>query len=378
MKLQIATTSLDNLYLDPRNPRLGRRLSDDEPKQSDIASDMLDWSLEELATSFLESGFWPQEAVLCVEESLAGVSRLVVVEGNRRIATLRFLQESFDGSPPNKKWEKLILGYSKPDGLFSDVPYILMDSRESIDDFLGFRHVTGIKEWDPAEKAEYIAYLIDKRGYDYEVVRKKIGSKTDAVRRNYIAYRLLQQMKESSDIDESFVLKKFSVMFLSLRTAGVREFLGINGSANPDEAKSPVPDDKRDALVEYALWLFGDEDHSPIVSDSRQVDRFSRVLLSENAVHYLRQATKPKLDNAYVIAGGEEAEIVDLIEVAAINIEQSLSTAHLYYADSAALKAAIRRVTMGAQRLGTIAQEAVSTKADALSQATVKTEPSAG
>ena len=62
-----------------------------------------------------------------------------------------------------------------PKKLFTKIPYILADSRQDIESFLGFRHVTGIKQWQPAQKAQYIAKLIDERGMNYEEVMRKIG-----------------------------------------------------------------------------------------------------------------------------------------------------------------------------------------------------------
>jgi ParB-like chromosome segregation protein Spo0J len=88
---QIDFAPLDQIALDPLNPRLGRAAHAQRLDQDQIYEKMKDWSLEELATSFLESGFWPHEAVLCVEEEVAGQKRLVVVEGNRRIAALHML-----------------------------------------------------------------------------------------------------------------------------------------------------------------------------------------------------------------------------------------------------------------------------------------------
>ncbi len=96
-----------------------------------------------------------------------------------------------------------------PKDLFKRVPYLLVDSREDIEAFLGFRHVTGIEEWRPAEKAEYIAKLIDK-GNDYKTVMRMIGSKTQSVRQNYISYRLLLQIEEAADIPEENFEDRFS------------------------------------------------------------------------------------------------------------------------------------------------------------------------
>ena len=65
----IEFVALEQLSLDPRNPRLG--LGDAEPlaTQERVLELMRGWNLEELAVSFLENGFWPQEAVFVVKKS---------------------------------------------------------------------------------------------------------------------------------------------------------------------------------------------------------------------------------------------------------------------------------------------------------------------
>lgn len=347
---QIEPRQLDELILDPRNPRLGLRGAPVDAPQGEILELMKSWSLEELGTSFLESGFWVQEALLCVEGEAYGENALIVVEGNRRLAALKLLDQSFSGNPPSAAWAKIVEGINRPDSLFNEIPTILMPDRASVDIFLGYRHVTGIKEWAPAEKAEYISFLIDERGLSYQEVMRKIGSKTDAVRRNYIAFRVLQQASGEESIDETKILDKFSVLFLSLRSAGVQSFLGVDITAEPQAAQTPVPQNHIENLRDFVKWLFGTADSAPVVQDSRQVERFSKVLQSQDAVQYLRSAARPNLDYAYVIAGGEEAEVIDLVESAAFDIEQALSTMHLYVA-SERLQTAAKRLILDLRRI---------------------------
>lgn len=134
---------------------------------------MRDWTLEELALSFLEAGqFWTHEALLVANENLYGKSCLVVIEGNRRLAALKYLHDALRGKPVSPKWEEVARNAKPQESLFTRIPYLEVNSREDVEAFLGFRHVTGIKEWKPAEKAEFIAKLIDERGMSYEEVMK--------------------------------------------------------------------------------------------------------------------------------------------------------------------------------------------------------------
>ena len=347
---EIQFARLDDLSLDPNNPRLGRNIAGPRLRQEKVLEIMKDWTLDELAVSFLESGFWPHEALLVVAEPLYGKRSLVVVEGNRRLAALIFLKRAIDGNRASPKWREIARSAKPPAKLFTRIPYTLVDSRDDVQAFLGFRHVTGIKEWKPAEKAQYIARLIEQGNLTYEHVMRKIGSKTPTVRQNYITYRLLLQMENQEDISVEQVEEKFSVLYLSLRTAGARKYLQIDIEADPKHALRPVPKPRLDALKYFALWLFGDEKTPPIVRESRQVDQFGTILESKKAVEYLERAEKPSFEIAFRIAGGDEPELVNLIEGAADNIEAALSRAHLH-GKSRRLQGAVERLFLDVNRL---------------------------
>jgi hypothetical protein len=352
---EIQYARLADLYLDPKNPRLGRELVEKELTQKQVLAEMSDWTLEELAVSFLESGvFWVQEALLVTPEIHGGRERLVVIEGNRRLAALMYLKDALDGDPASQKWEEIARGAHPPPALFNKIPYILVDSRKDIEAFLGFRHVTGIKEWRPAEKAQYIAKLVDTRGMSYVEVMRKIGSKTATVRQNYISYRLLLEIEDvAGDIPRENFEERFSVMYLSLRTDGVQTYLQLDIKADPEKAKKPVPKTHLKALANFAVWLFGDDKRPPLFGDSRQVDNFGRILESKEAVEYLERTSKPSFEVALRVAGADEPELVRLVEEASDNIELALTRAHLHKR-SKKLRNAVKRLRTDAEQLGSI------------------------
>ncbi|MDE0523984.1 MAG: hypothetical protein OXH79_18720 [Boseongicola sp.] len=349
---QIEYEELSEFYLDPRNPRLGLSDNVTQLPQEEIYQRMRDWSLEELAISFLESGFWAHEAVLCTTEEIDGEDRLVVIEGNRRIAALKRLRNTYAGEESSKRWLELVDGIEKPEDLFSNVPYIRIGSRSEIDAFLGFRHVTGIKDWAPPEKARFIAKLIDEGQLGYRDVMRKIGSTTPVVERNYIAFSILTQMESVEGLSVEEVKNRFSVLFLSLRSRAVQRFLGVEDKfgVDPKEVNPPVKADKLEQLKEYSRWLFGDGETPPVVRDSREVDRFATVLASDEGLQYLRAVRTPSLEKAYVIAGGDQEEIYELVSTAAYNLQEALSSIHLYK-DDERLIAVSRRLVANAEQI---------------------------
>ena len=347
-ELQYAT--LDKLYLDAKNPRLGLHNADADRPQKEILILMRDWVLEELAISYLESGFWTHEALLVVEETLYGQSHLVVVEGNRRLAALKYLHAAYHEEEVPQKWRELVhdTQVSKKDleKLFSKIPYILVDSREEVDEFLGFRHVTGIKQWHPEQKAQYIAKLIDERGMSYRDVMRKIGSQTPTVRQHYISYQLLLQIEDSVE-DFSFknASGRFSVMYLTLGKKGVQDYLRIDIMADPKTAKKPVPQHHLQNLAKFALWLFGNDEQPPLFEDSRDAERFNTTLKDSKAVEYLENSKQPNLNHAFQLAGGSELETARLIDEAANSIALSLIHVH-HHKESQKIQRAVEKLSI--------------------------------
>ena len=352
-ELQYAT--LDELYLDAKNPRLGFHDADADRSQEGILMLMRGWVLDELAVSYLESGFWAHEALLVVQEELEGKPRLVVVEGNRRLAALKYLhaaihQEQISGKPVTKKWSSLVENTNVPEILFNRIPYIRVDTREEVESFLGFRHVTGIKQWRTEQKAQYIAKLIEQ-GMSYEEVMRKIGSKTPTVQRHYISYRLLLQIEDNvEDFSFADARGRFSVMYLSLQTEGVKNYLNINILADEKAAKTPVPKTHLDALGDFARWLFGIQGEGRLFTDSRRVDHFGKILEDPEAVKYLKEDTNPDFEYAFQLAGGDRLNIVQRLNEAANNVELVLSRVQ-HYKDSEDIQKAIKRLGLDVETL---------------------------
>lgn len=326
---EIQYAELEAFLLDPKNPRLGRRNAERQRNQGEILELIRSWNLEELAVSFIENGFWPQEALVVVRDPDVDPDRLTVVEGNRRLAALKLLKAASTGEPRTKRWHAIASQLQSTD-LFIRIPYILAGDRADVRKFLGFRHVTGIKEWAPAEKARYIADLIDS-GMSYEHVMRAIGSTTPTVRRNYISYNILRQLDDAEDVDASIVEERFSILFLAIREHGIQAFLGIDANAEPEAARQPVTGPEYLSNLEYFVrWVFGTREVPPLFSDSRFVTKFARLLENEAAVSYLKEARSPSLAVAASKAGADTDDLLEHLSAATDELEQALSTAHLY------------------------------------------------
>ena len=323
---------IDALRLEPQNPRIGRAKRKEQLDQDELLRVMSAWTLDELVDSFISSnGFWTQDALMVVGERTEEGDIHTVVEGNRRLAALKLMLKAIRGEIEPPRWLRDRLDNTDIDEnneMFTELPYFVAESRDDIAAYLGFRHVAGIKEWPPAEKAEFITKLIEEHGLSYRDVAKQIGSRTDVVRQNYVAFKILLQLETTLDKDEwAEVEGKFSVLFLSLRSTGVRELIGLDLTAAPAGAHDPIPEYKHEDLNFFISLLFGskEEKKTPLVKDSRQVDRFDEILAEPRAIDYLRDAVEPIFDIAYSLTKGSTDLVIDPLQEARRNITLALS-----------------------------------------------------
>lgn len=338
-------THVDELRLDPLNPRIGRARRKESLSQDELLRVMSSWTLDELVDSFISAGgFWTQDALMVVAERTDEGNFRTVVEGNRRLAALKLMLKAVRGEFDPPRWLRDRLegsGIDENNELFTAVPFLVADSRDDIAAYLGFRHVTGIKEWPPTEKAEFITKLIEEHGLSYRDVAKQIGSRTDTVRQNYVAFKILLQLEATLDPDEwAEVEDKFSVLFLSLRSSGVREFIGLDLNAAPAGEHDPIPERKKEDLKRYIGWLFGSKTKKAIVRDSRQVDRFGEMLAEPRAVAYLKEAAEPQFDIAYSLTRGSTDLVIDPLREARRHITLALSEIGIRGGESAVGEAA--------------------------------------
>jgi len=342
---ELRYANVNELYLDPMNPRLGRRGMSLDTTQEDLLNTMKDWVLDELALSYLESGaFWTQEALIVVKEQLHDEECLFVVEGNRRLAALKTLQLAEQGRPISAKWAKMLEGTEIPEGLFDEVPYVLADSRDDVQAFLGFRHVTGIKQWGADEKACFIAKLIDEGDMTYQQVARRIGSHIPTVRKHYIAYRLLLQMEDQvEEFEPARAGRRFAVLYMSIEKQGAQQYLHIDFQAEPKDLRQPVPQEHIQNLAHVARWLFGTPTVDSIIRDTRQVEDFGAILENDDAIEYLESEKEPKFNVAFRISGGDEHEIIKYVTEAAHRVELSLTRAHVFK-DSVRLRKEVNRL----------------------------------
>jgi len=182
--------------------------------------------------------------------------------------------------------------------------------------------VSGVLEWPAEEKARFIVEMVDRHRWTYDEIAERIGSYAKHVERHYIASRVIQQA-QTLKIEGADRIT-FGVLLRALQAKGIPEFLGIKFPGSAKKSRTPVPDNRRANLDFFVATTFGTETKVPVLPESRDLTKWGRILSSRDAVAYLRNATHPKFERAWLKSGGKQQSVAEMLEAAADNLEDAI------------------------------------------------------
>lgn len=245
---------INKLKLDPLNPRLPERLRG--AKDIDVLNWMLsDATLIDLMASIAENGFFPGEPIIAIQEE----DYLVVIEGNRRLAAIKLLNNPDLATISPKSVQSLSDEARQKSNIPENVWVYIVSSRHEVENYLGFRHVTGVKQWPVISKARYLNHLYLQKGNTsysvYKELAKEIGSKAPYVRRlltGFKAFEIIQSRKYYNipDLDE----ENFDI---SLITDAITMHNSISNYMGIDmESDNPFENVDQEKLREVTFWLY--------------------------------------------------------------------------------------------------------------------------
>src|SRR5262245_30334769 len=134
----VGMVAVVDLLLDPENPRIPEDLQH-EPQDMLLSHLFENDVLDELAASFLANGYFDNEPVLVLPPD--GQGRRVVVEGNRRVATLKVLLKSPEAEEANLTFDVLDAPESDVLHALARIPAFEVASRAEVSAYLGYRHI---------------------------------------------------------------------------------------------------------------------------------------------------------------------------------------------------------------------------------------------
>ncbi|MGZ3862348.1 MAG: ParB/RepB/Spo0J family partition protein [Bacteroidia bacterium] len=285
MSLQLAL--LSQLSFDPLNPRLPEAYKDTSDDEV-INWFLSDASLIDLMASIAENGFFQGEPIIVIKEQ----GKFIVVEGNRRLAAVKLLNKPESAKHYNKTVNEITNEAKEKGNIPTQLPIFICPNRDYVENYLAFRHVTGVKPWPVISKARflyniYVKQLNGKQPTEehFKEIAKEIGNKAAYVKRLIWGYELFETIKENGfykikDINTEEDFDLALITDASITNKNISEYLNINTSKS-----NPIKDVDKTKLKEVTIWLYEKEEKTkkPRVPESRQIKLLNEVLGSKEA-----------------------------------------------------------------------------------------------
>lgn len=351
-KRPLINIPVEQLFLDPNNPRLP---ADVQGKSEEEIINALYryFDTDEIAYSMAENGYFDEEPLVAVPQTLPeefksipspGLSKnenyiaylkkpdtkFTVLEGNRRLSTIKLLlSQTLRAKLKVRTFPEVSKEIVDDIGI---LPVIVYPTREEVLPYLGVRHISGIKKWEPYAKARYIADMVEK-GYPIDAIQQQVGDRSNSARKFYLCYQLLEVAKYEFGLDSEKVESFFSYLILASGQGSVKDYLGLEKRIQDIDLNNPVPKNKIGNLKNIFSWLFGEGKLKPaVIKESRDItDKLSPVLRNEKAVEYLL-ATRD-LNEAYERSDGDEELLKKYLAKANSLMERSLGFVGRYKSD---------------------------------------------
>lgn len=279
--------------------------------------------VRELVLSMAASGYFSHEPLIVTEEG----GKLVVIEGNRRLAALRILTQPEIAASNN--WSIPEISDEARESL-KRVP-VIRQSREDSWRYLGFKHVNGPAKWTSFAKAKYIAEVHRKYGESLSDISRQIGDNHGTVQKLFRALMVLEQAERAGVYrrEDCFASRIFfSHLYTGLEYEGFSSFLEL--ADKEDETDSPVAAAKVERLGELLGWLFGSKKNEapPVVkSQNPDLKYLNAVVANREAISALRAGES--LADSYLLSRPAGA----VLEDALLDAKRALMRAKSYVAN---------------------------------------------
>ncbi len=289
----MATTRQDldvsELRLDPTNPRLP------EDEQGGSQHALLRYlydnaALDELIRSLADNEYFQHEPIIAVRTN----GHYTVLEGNRRLSALKILlrepeaeeegiEPGLDDPVPAEQLERM-----------RNVPTYVVDTAQEVHQYLGFRHIGGIKTWSAEAKARYLHGETEREvaagsDHPFRDVARRVGSNALGVRNSYLALQLLRHARDEFGVSVNYVMEeRFGVWLRCMNAEDVRRYIGLGSPRSYEEVQQQVAETKRDEMAEVIGDLTRRGGQRAVLSDSRDVTVYGLILHNPVAHRALR------------------------------------------------------------------------------------------
>ncbi len=181
-----------------------------------------DESLIALKKSILENGYIPVERL--VVRLFDKGPKYVVLEGNRRLAAVKWIVEDHEAGSAIK---------SKVLESIDRLPVIIVDDTDGSDEMfqyslMGIRHVSSIKQWGGYQRSKLISTMKDSSDLELSEIADRLGLTAHEVNRRYRAFKALEQMMSDEEYSTFAKPTMYPLFHEAVSLSAVKEWLSWN------------------------------------------------------------------------------------------------------------------------------------------------------
>lgn len=288
------SVNLQDILLDPNNPRFAELGEPEdvvpearfaEPRiQRDAFEKMKsgNFDVAQLRDTIKTLGFLPMDRI--VVRSWRGgapdANKFVVVEGNRRVAALKWLIELHETGRETLSDEQI--------RNFTHLDVLLLDDVQAPDSakwiLPGLRHVSGIKEWGAYQKARAV-HMLREAGATPQEAGQSLGLSTRAANQLWRSYLALEQMQQDEEFGEYAEPKKYSYFEEVFKRPDVRDWLQWSDTERKFTNQNRVR--------ELYSWMLGEPNDEgelgePKLPEAKSVRDLGAIINDESAMAVFR------------------------------------------------------------------------------------------
>ena len=304
-KLAQKKISPNKLYLDHKNPRFkgekGYNISEgSNPVDRRVQDNIFDflvknrkYDISELKNSILRVGFLKMDRIVVRK---INESAYVVLEGNRRVAAIKWILKDIDERSADV--DGFILKSIKKIDVMELVGEDLSDEDlEKATWFLqGVRHISGIKRWGPYQQAELIKQFIDS-GLTFTDAGQAVGVGPRKAGQMMRAYAALTQMQQDDEFSDYGTPDLFSHFEQAIIKHPIKQWIGW------DEEKMSFTN--MNGLQRFYELITPDANGEVEATAVEVREKLPKILESGVATEYLMNGNG--IDFCYAIALSEKA-----------------------------------------------------------------------
>ena len=310
MESKRITRHIDRLLLDPNNYRFIDRPDYRFVPDIQVANELVQQrtrnfiegknneNIKDLISSFTTNGFLDIDQI----QVKAIGDKYLVLEGNRRVATLKYLFEE------SKK--------SNDIGQLADSDFKSVDVVEIVGEdaahhliTMGLHHISGKKRWSAVNEAQLVNDLIEKYNKTEEDVCESLGITKQKLRKSVRTLSLIKQYK-NSDYGDQFKSEMYSIFESVVSSPSIRQWIGwddmehcANNSENIERFFSWISE------IEEVEKDENDLEQStvkqPIINQYRQIKQLAEFINDPKAVKRMEESRSLSEGYNYSSAIGE-------------------------------------------------------------------------